>query len=97
MAVPQNLIWATGAMAIAVVGTLYGATLKEEAEVTDIRHKIDNPAERLKELRKHKEKLIAARLLSERKLINFLRKLDEKRAKEEQMGITPKPTPASDR
>ncbi|ORY86913.1 hypothetical protein BCR37DRAFT_385365 [Protomyces lactucae-debilis] len=63
---------------VVMIGSVYGANLKTNTALEDIKQKIQVPETRLEQLYKYKEQLVAQRVLQERKLAAFRRKAAEK-------------------
>lgn len=65
---------------IVSVGSVYGASLKEEDKLEKIKQRIEDPGTRIKELEAYRERLIAQRLVHAKRLRTWEAKLAEKEA-----------------
>lgn len=61
---------------IVSVGSIYGASLKSQNQLSQITESIKDPKTRVRELERYREQLVAQRILQERKLRNWKAKIE---------------------
>lgn len=69
-------LYPTAIILVVSVGSIYGASLKSQNQLSQITESIQDPQSRIKELERYREQLVAQRILQERKLRNWKAKIE---------------------